>query len=190
MLKEMSGKQKREQAEKTEAIDQLDEAGALRAFGMFWQRDLVAWNKAPKLLGRQGIDGADLINLAGQVGVYLLHDRERVVYVGQTTTTLFGRLKLHTTGRMATRWDRFSWFGLRDVSENGVLSDAHVVWGQEVMIKTMEAILLESLEPPLNRRGGDGLTGKEYVQVPEPQFEKERRKALFEQILERANAGS
>ncbi len=185
MLKEMSWQQSRGQAEIAEEADQADAVGALRAFGMFWQRDLVAWDKSSKLLGRQGIGGADVIDLAGQVGVYLLHDRERVVYVGQTTDSLFGRLKLHTTGRMAARWDRFSWFGLRSVSAKGVLSDSEVSWTQKVMIETMEAILMESLEPPLNRRAGDNLMGKEYVQVSDPAFETKRQRQLVEDLLAR-----
>jgi hypothetical protein len=102
-----------------------EEAGALRAFGMFWKRELVFWLGKPQLLGRQGIGATD-VNFANQIGVYLLHDRERVIYVGRASDTLFARLKTHTTDRLGGRWDRFSWFGLRGVRDNGQLSDGEV----------------------------------------------------------------
>jgi hypothetical protein len=62
--------------------DEVAETGALRAFGMFWQRESVFWAGRPKLLGRQ-VAGATDVNFASQIGVYLLHDRERVIYVGR-----------------------------------------------------------------------------------------------------------
>jgi HB1, ASXL, restriction endonuclease HTH domain len=37
-----------------ENVDQETDTGALRAFGMFWHRDLVFWTGAPRLSGRQG----------------------------------------------------------------------------------------------------------------------------------------
>jgi len=101
-------------ADAVEGADQEEESGALRAFGMFWQRDAVYWRGKPQLLGRQGAGATD-VNFASQIGVYLLHDRERVVYVGRAADTLFARLKAHTADRLIGRWDRFSWFGLRSV---------------------------------------------------------------------------
>jgi hypothetical protein len=92
------------------------------------------------------------VNFAEQIGIYLLHDRERVIYVGQATDTLFARLKTYTTDRLGGRWDRFSWFGLRGVDANGTLTDHRVPWSQDVVVETMEALLIESPEPPLNRR--------------------------------------
>ncbi len=159
-----------------------EEAGALRAFGMFWKRDSVYWLGKPQLLGKQGA-GATNVNFASQLGVYLLHDRERVIYVGRASDTLFARLKAHTTDRLGGRWDRFSWFGLRSVLDNGELSDGDdVPWGQEVVIETMEAVLIESLEPPLNRRRGDNFSGAEYIQASDPQIEKIKNKAFLEKI--------
>jgi hypothetical protein len=169
----------------TDAVQ--EEAGALRAFGMFWKRELVFWLGKPQLLGRQGIGATD-VNFATQIGVYLLHDRERVVYVGRASDTLFARLKVHTTDRLGGRWDRFSWFGLRGVRDNGQLSDGEVPWGQDVVIETMEALLIESLEPPLNRRRGDNFSGAEYIQAPDPQVEKTKNKVLLEKIAKHLDA--
>ena len=39
------------------------------------------------------------------------------------------------------------------------------------MVETMEALLIESLEPPLNRRRGDNLSSIEYIQTPNPQID-------------------
>jgi hypothetical protein len=79
--------------------DQDEEVGALGAFGMFWKRDSVFWTGKPQLLGRQGAGATD-VNFASQIGVYLLHDRERVIYVGRATDALFARLKAHNADRL------------------------------------------------------------------------------------------
>lgn len=162
-------------------VDQVAETGALRAFGMFWHRDSVFWTGTPKLLGRQGAGATD-VNFASQVGVYLLHDRERVIYVGRAMDTLFTRLKAHTTDRLGGRWDRFSWFGLRGVDASGKLSDHGVPWSQDVVVETMEALLIESLEPPLNRRRGDNFSGVEYIQTDDPQIETAKKKAIIDEL--------
>jgi len=173
------------EAEVAEIVDQAAETGALRAFGMFWHRDLVFWIGMPRLLGRQGA-GATNVNFADQVGVYLLHDRERVIYVGRAMDTLFARLKAHTTDRLGGRWDRFSWFGLRGVDADGHLSDHGVPWSQDVVVETMEALLIESLEPPLNRRRGDNFSGVEYIQAADPQIETAQKKAIIDELRKSA----
>jgi hypothetical protein len=180
-LKTVAEKGATEVSDAIENADQVAETGALRAFGMYWRREMVLWSGPPKLLGRQGTGATD-VNFANQVGVYLLHDRDRVIYVGQATDTLLGRLKVHTTNRLGGRWDRFSWFGLRGVVETGELSDSNVPWSQDVVVETMEALLIESLEPPLNRRRGDNLSGIEYIQGADPQVEAAGKKALLDDI--------
>ncbi len=158
------------------------ETGALRAFGMFWQREQVIWTGRPRLLGRQS-EGASDVDFAEQVGVYLLHDRDRVIYVGRAADTLAARLKAHTTDRLGGRWDRFSWFGLRAVAEDGSLADPSVAWSHTVVIETLEALLIESLEPPLNRKRGDNFSSAEYLQVADPEIESRRMKHAFDQFL-------
>jgi HB1, ASXL, restriction endonuclease HTH domain len=165
--------------------DEVAETGALRAFGMFWQREAVFWAGKPKLLGRQ-VAGATDVNFAEQVGVYLLHDRERVIYVGRAVDTLFARLKAHTTDRLGGRWDPFSWFGLRTVGDDGELSDSGVPWSHDVVVETMEALLIESLEPPLNRRRGDNFSGAEYLQATDSQIEGAKKKAIIDELRKAA----
>lgn len=153
-LSEMAAKQEENDSAQT---------GALRAFGMYWRREDVAWVATPRLMGRQG-NGATDVNFAAQIGVYLLHDRDRVIYVGRATDTLHARLRAHTSDRLSGRWDRFSWFGLKGVSDEGALIEEDVPWTPGVVIETMEALLIESLEPPLNRRRGDNFSAVEFIQ--------------------------
>lgn len=172
-----------DQTEVSESVAQVEDAGALRAFGMFWQRAFVLWSGQSRLLGRQGVGATD-VDFGEQIGVYLLHDRERVIYVGRATDApLFSRLKAHTTDRLGGRWDRFSWFGLRSVKTDGKLSHSATPWNVDVVVETMEALLIESLEPPLNRRRGDNLSGIEYVQVEDPKIAVERNKAIISEML-------
>ncbi len=168
-------------SEEIDDPERATETGALRAFGMFWRRDLTSWTGEGKLLGKQGAGASD-VDFAGQVGVYLLHDRERVIYVGRATDALFARLKAHTSDRLGGRWDRFSWFGIRSVTEKGNLADEAVPWSQDVVVETMEALLIESLEPPLNRRRGDNFSAVEYLQAPDPRIEAAKRAEIIRQV--------
>lgn len=171
-----------------EEIEESD-TGALRAFGMLWDRHQVVWTGKPRLLGRQGF-GASEVNFADQVGVYLLHDRERVIYVGRASDTLFVRLKAHTVDRLGGRWDRFSWFGLRSVGPDGKLAEPSVAWTHLVVIETLEALLIESLEPPLNRKRGDNFSGVEYLQNEDPEIEGNKKKVLLAELMKSAGLSS
>ena len=51
-----------------------------------------------------------------------------------------------------------------------------------MVVETMEALLIESLEPPLNRRRGDNFSGVEYIQAADPQIESAKKKALFDEL--------
>lgn len=148
--------------------DPLDkEQSAIGAFGMFWKRSMIAWAGSPRLLGQRS-KHVQPVNFARQTGIYLLHDDARTIYVGRAGDSVYTRLKAHTSDRMAGRWNRFSWFGLRRVTADGHLVTSRSVWSDAVVISTLEALLIESVEPPLNRRGGDGLAGLEYLQVFDP----------------------
>ena len=153
------------------APDDDAESGSLEAFGMYWKRDDVYWSSNPRLLGRTH-PKADRVNLAGQHGVYLLYDENGVVvYVGQAAKQSIGqRLAQHTSDRLTGRWQRFSWFGIRPVGDNGKLD--RVAAGTitpERLISTLEALLIEALEPRQNR-AGSSYSGKEYLQVPDPKL--------------------
>lgn len=175
--------------EADEAVEAEAETGAIRALGMYWQRDQVNWLPTrPKVFGRQS--AGDLpIDFSEQIGVYLLHDRDRVIYVGRATDAIGDRLKAHTIDRLRSRWDRFSWFGLYAVSEEGKVLANTVPWSPDVVIETLEAILIESLEPPLNRRRGDNFSAVEYLQAPDPDIERTKDEAFLAKIAKIIRAG-
>jgi hypothetical protein len=163
------------------------EMGLINAFGMFWMRQEVDWsNRSPKILGAQQT-GSVPVDFSTQAGVYLLYDGSRVVYVGRVSAPRLGtRLWEHTRDRLTSRWDRFSWFGVRSVRPDGAL--APIPKGNiqiDVLIATMEALLIEGLEPPQNRRQGDGFSALEFIQVTDPEVEKSRTQA----VLVRAMSG-
>jgi hypothetical protein len=164
-----------------------DEAGLINAFGMYWRREWVSWDAA-HLWGRQQ-SGSNPVDFAGQRGVYLLHDRREVVYVGRTTDQpLAVRLKQHITDRLNGRWDRFSWFGIYPVAEDGNLKATEASIGAftlDNLIATMEALLIEGLEPPQNRKRGDGFGAVEFLQLEDPALEKKRMQELIEKFKQK-----
>lgn len=167
------------------AAGETEEMGLINAFGMFWRRSEVDWrSRTPRLLGVQQ-SGSQQVDFATQAGVYLLYDGNRVVYVGRVVEPrLATRLWEHTRDRLTGRWDRFSWFGVRSVTTSGVLSPIPSA-GIEVrtLIATMEALLIEGLEPPQNRRQGDGFSAVEFLQVPDPALEEQRRRELLVDLI-------
>src|SRR5690606_23098737 len=123
-----------------EAREDVEEMGLINAFGMYWQRNAVSWKNRPVLLGYQQ-SGSRRVDFSEQGGVYLLHDATRVVYVGQAGDMRLGaRLLEHTRDRLNGRWDRFSWFGVKGVSEEGGLTDPPAAFGMNTLISTMEAL--------------------------------------------------
>ena len=87
------------------------------------------------------------------------------------------RLRQHSQGPMRDRWTHFSWFGLRDVNgTNRELSrqqtpESNCRATNAEALDEIESILLQLLEPRLNKRGptcGDGT--EEYFQYVEQEF--------------------
>ena len=155
----------------------------ITSFGMFWQRGAVEWIATPKLLGMQEI-GATPVDFYKQLGIYLLYDGREVIYVGRSTDRPLGRrLFEHTIDRLATRWDRFSWFGLLPVSEAGELQLLPEHYEAAKLIPALEAVLVEALEPRQNRKRGDDLAAVEYVQRVDPEIEKKHIKATLDAAL-------
>jgi hypothetical protein len=159
-----------------------DESEIIQAFGMFWKRSDVLWRRTPKLLGIESL-GADPVDFSEQRGIYLLYDGREVVYVGRSTDRPLGRrLYEHTIDRLSGRWDRFSWFGFRPVSETGLLGEIREMYNSELIISMLEAVLIEAIEPRQNRRRGDDLEGVEYLQARDPEIEKKRLKTMIDKL--------
>jgi hypothetical protein len=160
-----------------------DDTGFINAFGMYWARDSVLWVSTPKILGQQQA-GSTPVDFCEQRGVYLLHDGRAVVYVGRTTEQPLGvRLRQHTTDRLNGRWDRFSWFGIYAVSESGSLApEQGAAYQVNTLIATMEALLIEGLEPPQNRKRGDDFKAAEFLQVEDPAIQKDQILKLMDHL--------
>ena len=164
--------------------------GIINALGMFWERSKVLWKTEPRLFGKQQL-GAKPVDFGKQIGVYLLHDAQGVVYVGRAIDQSMGkRLQQHTTDRLSGRWDRFSWFGMYPVEENGSLkftADISNV-AVKVVIATLEAVLIEGLEPRQNRRRGDDFEPIEFLQSEDPDIEAARRTSYLKELTAQISA--
>jgi signal peptidase I len=162
-----------------EEIEQDDQDTTIRSFGMYWKRELVYWKSVPFLAGRELL-ASDAVDFNKQIGVYILYDNHEVIYVGRITDRPLGqRLFEHTIDRLSGRWNRFSWFGMYAVSMDGTLKIAEVKPTSSTLIKALEAILIETLEPPQNRRRGDGLNAIEYIQAEDPNLKAHNDKELL-----------
>lgn len=167
----------------TSATETEEQYEIVTSFGMFWRRDFVDWGATPQILGMQQI-GAEAVDFNRQLGIYLLYDGREVIYVGRCTDRPLGRrLYEHTADRLATRWDRFSWFGLLPVSERGALGEMPETYHASKMIPAYEAMLIEALEPRQNRKRGDDLSAVEYLQKEDPEIDRKKRKAVLENAL-------
>ncbi len=134
-------------------------------------------------MGQQQV-GSTPVDFAAEQGVYLLHDGRNVVYVGRTTgQPLAKRLSQHTSDRLNGRWDRFSWFGIYSADPQGklVIDDSRQ-FSIELLIVTMEALLIEGLETPQNRNRGDDFRAIEFLQVEDPEINRSRIVALMEEL--------
>lgn len=145
----------------------------INSFGMYWQRDLVVWRNDPKLYGKQQALSKP-VDFGKQKGIYILYDHHTVMYVGRCIDRPLGkRLFEHTADRLGSRWNRFSWFGLLEVTQEGNLRETPLNSSLASLIATLEALLIEALEPPQNRKRGDDFSAIEYIQAIDPEL-KER----------------
>jgi hypothetical protein len=162
----------------------------IRSFGMYWQRDLVVWWGDAKIYGKQQAQ-AKSVDFGKQKGIYILYDHHTVVYIGRSIDRPLGRrLYEHTIDRLGSRWNRFSWFGLLDVAQNGGLRELPLATGLAPMIGTLEAILIESLEPPQNRKRGDDFSAVEYIQDIDPELREREIQNTLRSIEQKMRGGS
>jgi hypothetical protein len=131
----------------------------IRAYGEFWNPDLVEWGRRGgekgKLEGRFGpARNATPVDVWDQQGIYVLQHEWKVVYVGMTGKTALGsRIRAHLSDGLAGRWDSFSWYGVRGVSKRGLtkLAKNKNVFTKDV-IESFEALVIAVTEPPMNAR--------------------------------------
>lgn len=168
-------------------IDNSD--SIIQSFGMYWQRELVLWKNVPKMYGRQQAL-AKSVDFGNQKGIYILYDHHTVVYVGRSIDRPFGkRLFEHTVDRLGGRWNRFSWFGLLDVTDEGNLREVPLKASLAVLVATLEALLIEALEPPQNRKRGDDFSAIEYIQDVDPELKERELKNTLRAIEQKLRGG-
>ena len=167
---------------KTETLSEIDVESSesiIHSFGMYWQRDQVVWRSDPVMIGKEQALSKP-IDFGKQKGIYILYDHHTVIYVGRAIDRPLGkRLNEHTVDRLGSRWNRFSWFGLLDVTQEGNLRELEVKASLASLVSTLEALLIEALEPPQNRKRGDDFSAMEYIQGVDPELEeREIKKSL------------
>lgn len=157
-----------EESKNVEALstdERNEKTDLITSFGMYWRRDQIDFSKHG-MLGFYA-KNATKVNFWQQVGIYILYDNQRSIYVGKAIDRPIGqRLKEHTIDRLNGRWDRFSWFGVNPIAADGSLSKKTMpTIDVETLISTLESILIEAVEPSQNRKRGDQFYEYEYLQV-------------------------
>jgi len=169
-------------------VEEEPDDSIIRCLGMYWQRDLVIWKNDPRVFGKQQALSRP-VDFGAQRGIYILYDHHTVVYVGRSVDRPLGkRLYEHTIDRLGSRWNRFSWFGLLSVTDEGKLVERPINVTTSSLISTLEALLIEALEPPQNRKRGDDFTVIEYIQDIDPEI-KERELQNTLRTIERSLRG-
>ncbi|MEO5372262.1 MAG: GIY-YIG nuclease family protein [Magnetococcus sp. DMHC-1] len=166
--------------------DEEESNSIIRCFGMYWQRDLVVWRNDPKIFGSQPA-ASKHVDFGKQKGIYILYDHHTVLYVGRSVDRSLGkRLHEHTHDRLNSRWNRFSWFGLLGVTDEGDLLETNPDTSLANLIATFEAVLIEAIEPPQNRKRGDGMSAiGEYIQSIDPELKRVETQNILRDIAQR-----
>lgn len=174
-----------------EAVSDAEASDSIiRSFGMYWQRDLVVWRNDPKFFGKQQASTKP-IDFGKQKGIYILYDHHTVVYVGRSVERPLGkRLFEHTVDRLGSRWNRFSWFGLLDATDDGGLKETPFNNSLSSIIASLEALLIEALEPPQNRKRGDDFSAIEYIQDIDPELREREIQSTLRSIEQKMRGGS
>lgn len=131
----------------------------IQNYGLFWREDRVNWNriKDGDLWGLvEGTTKADnRVNFGQQRGVYALYADYELVYVGQTTRAFYDRLNEHRKYDLQGRWNMFSWFGTRYVTQKGLSARSETIQRQQKtdVFDVLEGLVISISEPRLNSQG-------------------------------------
>jgi hypothetical protein len=147
----------RKEIEEVQKEESSDTPILIKAYGEFWNPELVDWNKSWQLLGkRRPYSKAPDINVYEERGVYVLYKDYDPVYVGKADKQSIGyRLQSHRQSRRkGPRWDMFSWFGILGLRVNGKLRSRNAAFHPSTaeLIATLEALLIVAIDPRLNAR--------------------------------------
>lgn len=130
----------------------------ISSYGLFWRADEVEWfpgyGKKFRLYGRRGKSRQtlEMCDFWRQEGIYILYGNLGSYY-GGLTKHLGYRLRDHQRDKHAGHWDRFSWFGFRQVQKGkdkhglqklGKLPLAKFV-SLKFVIRDLEALVLKAM---------------------------------------------
>jgi hypothetical protein len=133
--------------------------------GVYWHLDDTFLGK-PGSRGRNkgrliGVNEANVeTDFSNQIGIYALYADFDLVYVGQVgagdNNTLIHRIRHHSRSELKDRWNRFSWFGLLRVLQNGELAAPAAANhpNRAQLLDHIEGIILQFAEPKLNSQEG------------------------------------
>ena len=153
----------------------------ITSFGLFWQRDDIAWEPGSgnrdsfRLLGRLGSNrpSIQIADFRHQQGIYVLFDNYGPSYVGLTRRQGLGkRLKDHTTDHLQNDWQRFSWFGFNEIGQpkaDGIRQmlalENEISENTIATIGDLEALLIRAIGPKNNTAWMNFMNASEWIQV-------------------------
>lgn len=167
----------------------------IKNYGFLWDRDYIYRGRGKNPGHLKGTSpGVAVADFRDQIGVYVLYDQaQHIVYVGQAgngNATLFTRLKNHMDGPMWNRWQYFTWIGFRDVNNDGSLSDKQSVeagvagFRYSDALNELEGILIEIIEPKLNKQSGRLNSAREYYQYRDHRLNEATPEDILEELRE------
>jgi hypothetical protein len=149
----------------------------IQNFGFMWDRSEVDWGRRgpggnARFVGVQVGNTKRVVDFQQQMGIYVLYDRfEQPVQIGQAKV-IFDRLRQHRADHLRNRWAYFTWFGFYRVSvttdkllAKEQASELNKVTTLGEALHEIEAVLIQVMEPRLNRRGPNWKDTEEYLQV-------------------------
>lgn len=167
----------------------------IKNYGFLWERKYIfrgAGSNAGHLKG--AASGLAIADFRDQIGVYVLYDQfQNIVYVGQAgngNASLFTRLKNHMDGGMWNRWQYFTWIGFKAVNQDGSLSAQQGVdsgvsgFKYSDALNEIEGILIEVIEPKLNKQSGRLKSAVEYTQYIDPRVDDVTNATLLAELQE------
>lgn len=143
-----------------------DDLGPLRACGADFIRNNVDW-EGDKKIECLSSEGGRIVNLYDHVGVYILYLGSVPVYVGRSDKGCIGdRLRTHTTSEKCNSWDRFSIYSMGISRDIDNIPDQLIKFSILNQIVTLEAVLIDVLNPKLNSKRGDYINRVRCTQLP------------------------
>ena len=134
------------------------------AYGRMWSRAKFEQKKYAMIGKLTNAKKTQPVNLFTERGIYVLYKGYEIVYVGQTTNPIAGRLKAHTKGNI--QWDSFSWYGIDNVLGNGQICKEKVLcFSPNALIEALEAVMIIATDPCFNKQRGNNVRGQEYQQI-------------------------